>query len=860
MKCIPPKLRRFTLISQAEIPLRSPPARVFPLAISIRRSLNLTRQVVLGSFLFLECIAQTGLAESLPARISVEPPQILLSGANSRQQVAVTGYFADGTTRDLTNSAEYEIEPASLANAAPSGVVTPRADGSGRLRVIAGGKQVDITLSVSKYDVVRPVSYRLDVVALLAKAGCNMGACHGNLNGKGGFRLSLRGDDPAADWLALTRDTLGRRTDLVDPSKSLIVQKPTGRISHEGGQRFPTGSAEEHVLLGWIAGGARDDLRSAPRLTRLDVFPTERISAPRALRQQLVVTAEFSDGTRRDVTRLASYDISDPTTVTVSADGNVEAGRPVETTIAVRYLGGRGISRLAFLADRPDFVWRDVPSENLVDTHAFQKLKSLRINPSEPSGDSVFLRRAYLDAVGRLPTPDETRAFAADKAADKRGRLVDRLLELPEFADYWALKWADLLRNEEKTMGEKGVWVFQRWLRDQFAGDLPLDEFARRILTAKGSTYANPPASFYRTNRDPMTAAETVGQVFLGVRLQCARCHNHPFDVWTQDDYFGLAAYFGNVQRKELHNERRDMLDKHEINGDEFIYLSGQPATVQPRTGMMMEPKAPGGPKPNLGNDQDALDDLATWLTRDNSQFARNMTNRIWFHLMGRGIVEPVDDFRDSNPPSNPPLLDALTTEFVAKGTRLRPLVALIMKSKTYQLSAKPNPTNQDDEANFAHSLVRLLPAEVLLDAIGQALDTRERFENTPAGMNAVQLPGARMGGKFLKAFGKPDRLLTCECERSEATTLAQAFQLINGDSVRRALEAEDNRIGKLMKSGVSEDVIVTEIYLAALSREPTAIERSAVIAHVHASKNQRKAWEDACWAVLNSKEFLLRH
>ncbi|SIO62073.1 Protein of unknown function [Singulisphaera sp. GP187] len=831
------------------------------MTISIRRRPDLAGQAGSAVVLILVgLVASTALAESPPSRIRVEPSQIELSGSQARQQVAVTGEFADGTIRDLTHSADYQVEPPSLAQVTPSGVIRPGAEGTGRIRVIVDGRQIDVSLSVVHRDVVRPVSYRLDVVALLAKAGCNMGACHGNLNGKGGFRLSLRGDDPRADWLALTRDALGRRTDLVDPPKSLIVQKPTGRLSHEGGQRFPSGSTEEQVLLGWIAGGARDDLNSAPRLTRLDVYPTERIAAPKALRQQLVVTAEFSDGTRRDVTRLASYDISDPTCVAVSVDGTVEAARPVETTIAVRYLGGRGISRLAFLADRPDFTWREVAPENVVDTHAFQKLKALRINPSDPAGDPVFLRRAYLDAVGRLPTPGEARAFAADRGTDQRGRLVDRLLALPEFADFWALKWADLLRNEEKTMGEKGVWVFQRWLRDQFAADLPLDEFARRILTAKGSTYANPPASFYRTNRDPMTAAETVGQVFLGVRLQCARCHNHPFDVWTQDDYFGLAAYFGNVQRKELHNERRDMLDKHEINGDEVIYLAGQPETVQPRTGMTMEPKALGGPKPDLGKDPDALDDLAAWLTRDNPQFARNLTNRIWFHLMGRGIVEPVDDFRDSNPPSNPKLLDALTAEFVANGTRLRPLVALIMKSKTYQLSATPNPTNLDDEANFARAQVRLLPAEVLLDAIGQALGTPERFERTPVGMTAVQLPGARMGGQFLKAFGKPDRLLTCECERSEATTLAQAFQLINGDAVRRALEAQDNRIGELMQSGASEATIVTEIYLAALSREPTAIERDAMLAHVHASKNPRKAWEDACWAVLNSKEFLLRH
>jgi hypothetical protein len=794
-------------------------------------------------------------------RLSVEPARIELTGRRARQQLAVTAHYADGSTRDLTGSAQVLADPPGLVRIDAQGVILPRSEGQGRLRIVASAAAVEVPLSVARIDQARPVSYRLDVAALLSKAGCNMGACHGNLNGKGGFRLSLRGDDPAADLLSLTRDAFGRRTDPADPARSLIVLKPTGRVPHEGGLRFPAGSPEEATLLAWVASGTRDDVASAPRLTRLRVFPAERIVAAGTRAQQLVVTAEFSDGSRRDVTRQASYDVSDPTRATVTPDGKVEvASSPVETTVAVRYLGERGISRLAFLADRPGFVWNGPEPSNVVDTHVFAKLKALRINPSPVVDDSVFLRRAFLDAVGRLPTVDETRAFLADARPDRRARLVDRLLTLPEFADFWALKWADLLRNEEKTMGEKGVWVFQRWLRDQISRDLPLDEFTRRILTARGSTWENPPASFYRNNRDPMTAAETVGQVFLGVRLQCARCHNHPFDVWTQDDYFGLAAYFGNVRRKEVNNVRRDQLDKYEINGDEIIYLSGQPETVQPRTGVMMEPKAPRGPKPDLGSDPNALDDLASWLTRDNPQFARNLANRVWYHLLGRGIVEPVDDFRDSNPPSNPPLLDALTAEFEAGGMRLRPLVALVMKSRTYQLSSRPNETNADDEANFARAAVRLLPAEVLLDALGQALGRSGSFPNAPEGTHAVQLPGARMGGQFLKSFGKPDRLLTCDCERSEATTLAQAFQLINGPAVRQALEADDNRIGRLLKGGRTDAEIVDEVYLAALCRRPSAAERRALLDHVARAPDRRKAWEDASWAIVNSKEFLLRH
>jgi Protein of unknown function (DUF1549)/Protein of unknown function (DUF1553) len=797
---------------------------------------------------------------SVPERLLIEPPLVRLDGAQARQQIAVTGHFADGSVRDLTADAQFAVELEGVAAVSPSGVVTPTSDGRSCLLAVAAGRIAVVPLEVVNVEHIRPVSYRLDVVALLSKSGCNAGTCHGNSNGKGGFRLSLRGDDPAFDLVSLTRDSFGRRTDRNHPERSLIVRKPTGQLPHEGGPRFSLGSIEEATLLGWIASGAHDDVIASPGVVRLSVFPGERIAPAPSISQQLVVTAELSDGSRRDVTRQASFDVNDPTKVSVSADGRVQANGPGEMTVAIRYLNGRAVSRLAFLPDRRNFVWKEPPPENAIDRSVFAKLRALKINPSEPCTDAVFLRRAYLDAIGLLPTPEEAKSFLTDDEAEKRSKLVDRLLARPEFADFWALKWADLLRNEEKTMGTKGVWIFQRWLRDQILTDVPLDEFARRIVTARGSTWHNPPASFYRTNRDPMTSAETLGQVFLGVRLQCARCHNHPFDVWTQNDYYGLAAYFGNVQRKEVNNLRHDVLDKHEINGDEMIYLSGQPQAVQPRSGEMMTPKPPGGPRPNLGGDANALDDLAAWLTRDNPQFARNLANRTWFHLIGRGVVEPVDDFRDSNPPSNQALLDALTAKLVAEGMQLKPLVGWIMKSRTYQLGSRPNETNADDEANFSRAAVRLLPAEVLLDALGEALGKPEPFADAPAYARAVQLPGARMGGQFLKAFGKPDRLLTCECERSEATTLAQAFQLINGEAVHRMLEADDNRIGQLLKLVGSNEEILSEIYLATLCRQPTESERAAFLDHVSEANDRRKAWEDVAWAIMNSKEFLLRH
>ena len=816
------------------------------------------RRAVLG--LLVASGTTAARASALPERLSVEPAEIRLDGGGSRQQVAVTGHFADGSVRDLTAEASFAVEPSGMARASETGVVTPQVDGSGALRVEVAGKTATVPIRVVGAVRARPASYRLGVAALLTKAGCNAGACHGNLNGKGGFRLSLRGDDPTFDLAMLTRDASGRRVDRIRPEGSLIVLKPSGRLPHEGGTRFAPGSPEEQTLLGWIAAGALDDDSAAPRPVRLTVSPAERMVAAPGRAQQLVVAAEFADGSRRDVTGEVAYDVSDPTRASVTIDGKVEARGPVEVAVSLRYLGLRATSRLAFLPDRPDFAWRGPEPANVVDVHVFAKLKALTINPSPPADDAAFLRRAFLDALGVLPGPEEARAFLADRDPEKRAKLVGGLPGRPEFADFWALKWADLLRNEEKSMGDKGVWVFTRWLRDQMARDVPLDEFARSLVASRGTTYRDPPTSFYRTNRDPTAAAEAVGQVFLGVRLQCARCHNHPFDRWTQDDYYGLAAYFGNLARKQVNDARRDKFDKHLIMGDEVLYLAGSPGMIHPRTGSKVAPKPPGGPSPALGDGPDARDDLAEWLTRDNPQFARTMANRVWYHLLGRGIVEPVDDFRDSNPPSNPALLDALTAEFVRGGMRLRPLVTLIMKSRTYALGAKPEPTNRDDEANFARASVRLLPAEVLLDAIGQALGRREPFPAAPGGARAVQLAGAKAGGDFLKVFGKPERLLSCECERSDAITLAQAFQLINGEAVRVRLEAPDNRIGRLLLAGLDDPTILAEVYLATLGREPGDAEREGALAHLAKAPDRRKAWEDVAWAILNSKEFLLRH
>jgi Protein of unknown function (DUF1553)/Protein of unknown function (DUF1549) len=712
-----------------------------------------------------------------------------------------------------------------------------------------------------------PVSFRNDVMAVLSKAGCNQGACHGNQNGKNGFKLSLRGDDPAFDFASLTRDTLGRRTNALEPAESLLLLKPTGAIPHEGGKRFGVESPEYAILSRWINDGSPPDPPDAPVLKKIEVTPTNKVVLEPVDRVRIRVRARFSDGRVRDVSRLAVYETSNQV-ATVTPAGEVQRQELGETTILVRYLDRRAPVQLAFVPARPGFVWHETPESNYIDHHVFAKLRSLRMLPSALCSDNVFLRRAYVDALGVLPTAEETRAFLADARSDKRSRLIDALLERSEFADFWALKWSDLLRNEEKLLDAKGVQVFHHWIRQSIAEGQPLNEFAHELVAARGSTYGNPPANFYRALRDPQTRAEAVAQVFLGIRLQCARCHNHPFDSWTQDDYHSLGAFFARVDYEIIENKRRDRFDKHEFDGEQIVWTSRAGEVKNPRTGETMAPRFLGSVAP-VSSARDRLQALADWIANPgNPFFARAQANRIWYHLMGRGIVEPNDDFRASNPPSNGPLLEALAQDFIAHHFDLRHLVRTIMNSRTYQLSAAPNETNVLDEANFSHAIVRPIQAEPLLDALIQVTGVPMKFNGYPLGIRAAQLPGVRParqrdrapteGEQFLRRFGKPERLLSCECERSDDTTLEQAFQLLTGGVVNQQLSAPDNRLGRLLAGGKSNREIVEAFYLAALNRFPEPQELNAACA-MERSPNRRAALEDVVWGLVNAKEFLLR-
>ena len=714
------------------------------------------------------------------------------------------------------------------------------------------------------------VSYRNDVMPLLSKAGCNAGTCHGNANGKGGFKLSLRGQDPDLDWVALTREQGGRRVNSLEATNSLILLKAATSIAHEGGQRFRSDSESYRILTRWIAAGANDDGASAPKLARLEVTPSERVLIEPRRQVKLQVRAVFSDGSKRDVSRFAVYDPAN-LIATVSADGLVTSQRPGETTVNVRFLEKQTPVRLAFVPKRPNFTWSNPPENNFIDHAIFAKLHTLRMNPSPVCRDELFLRRAYLDLLGLIPTASEARAFVADPAPDKRFRLVDALLERPEFVDFWTLKWADLLKLEERQLDRKGMETFYQWIHESIAANKPLDQFTRELVSARGSTYTNAPANWYRANRTPVERAENTAQLFLGARLKCAQCHNHPFERWTQDDYHNWTAVFVRVDYKIIENKRKDESDKHEFVGDQIVFLTNNITWTNPRLGKAATPRLLGGSTIadlKLPAGQDELDALAGWLTsRENPWFAKMQANRIWFHLMGRGLVDPVDDFRASNPPSHPELVEALARELTRSGFDLRHLIRVIMNSKAYQLDAEPNETNGDDEINYSHAVLRRLSAEQLLDSQSLATGAPLKMKGELAGARVSQMIEGRKfykplktpEDKFLAAFGKPPRLVCSESERSNETTMSQAFQFLSGPVLNELLTREDNRLGKLAARGSGARANLDELYWATLSRSPSAAEKAALAPRIESAPEKRAAMEDIEWALLNSKEFVFR-
>jgi hypothetical protein len=794
-----------------------------------------------------------------PAELVVSSPAVTLSGPRDVWQVIVTGKYSNGQVRDLTPVAVAFVQPAGVVDVGPGLFLRGLKDGTATITLTAGGKTTGVVVTVKDATATKPVSFRHDVVAAMNVGGCNMGACHGTPSGKNGFKLSLRGFDPAADYLQLTREQFGRRTDSQNPQNALVLLKGLGRVPHEGGSRFLASSVPAELFTAWLKDGLPDDPKDLPGVKKIDVTPGNRVSLTPAKWQQLAVQATYTNGKTRDVTRLTNFSTSDPSVADVNANGLVEFKRPGEVAVLTRYLEEMVSVRLTFLEPREGFTWPNPPEHNFVDTHTFAKLKQMTIRPSDLCTEAEFVRRAYLDAVGRMPTADESKAYLADSDANKRNKLIDKLVTLPEFADFWALKWADVLRSSRKTIQLKGSTGFQAWLRTKFAENEPFDAVVRELLTATGNTYSNPAANYYRIAKDPTGLAESTAQLFLGVRMQCAKCHNHPFERWTQDDYYGLSAVFARVRTKPAASVS-DAKPNVAISA-EVVTMDRGGEVTQPRTGQRMNPRLPGTGDATVKPGEDRRVAFADWLTSPgNPFFAKSVANRVWFHLMGRGIVDPVDDFRDSNPSSNDDLLNALAADFATNKFDLRRLVTTIMKSRTYQLSAVPNDTNRDDAKYFSRAVTKLLTAEQLLDALCDFTGVPEKYAGLPAGTRAVQLPDGEVNHPFLKTFGQPARELACECERESDGNLAQALQLINGPTVNEKVKNPNNRLGALLSAKKGEKEILTELYTIALARTPDDEEVKIALAHVAKGTDKRKAWEDVLWAILNTREFLFRH
>jgi hypothetical protein len=688
-----------------------------------------------------------------------------------------------------------------------------------------------------------------DILPILGRYGCNSSGCHGKAEGQGGFKLSVFASDPDADFAALTKEARGRRVFPAKPEESLLLRKATGRTAHGGGTRLAYGSEDYRALRNWVAAGTPLGSPDAPRVVALRVEPTDRVMAAHA-EQPLRVVAKYSDGAEKDVTRHARFQTNNEAVAVVAPEGVVKTlDVPGEVAVMAAYLGEVAAFRAIVPRSGPRAEVNPLPRFNVIDELVDAKLAKLNVAASPVCDDAEFLRRVYLDLTGTLPTAAAARTFLADRSPDKRAKLVDELLATPEFADLWALRWADLLRVDRQALGHQRAYAYYKWVRDSIAANKPFDQFARELVTAEGPLAEVGPANFYKVVTKPGEMASTVSQVFLGVRIACAECHHHPFDRWAQSDYYGTLAFFSPVSAKG----GRDA---------EAVFASGDPQAKHPRTGKPVFAHVLGATMPEADPKGDRRVVLADWMTApDNPFFARNLANRTWAFLLGRGLVEPVDDVRATNPPSNPELLDALAKYTVENGYDVKKLIRLITASRVYQTSSQPNDTNEKDEQNFSRALLKRPEAEVLLDVICQATGVPEKFTGSPGVTRAVQLWDSKARSDFLKLFGRPNRVSACECERTREPSVAQVLNLLNSPDIQARLAHDAGTVARLVRETGDDAKLVEELYLTFFARFPTDKERAFAVGHLKAhGATRRQAAEDLAWAMLNSIEFLFNH
>ncbi len=783
-----------------------------------------------------------------PVKLEVFPKDILLSNLRDRQSIIAQMVYSNGVTVDVTELVQSQIGSGDIVKQDGS-TFHPKADGETTVKFSIENFNVELPVTVANATSNPPLSFTNDVMPVFSKSGCNAGSCHGAARGKDGFRLSLYGFDPKGDYHRLTREMLGRRVDLAVPKDCLLINKAVGAVPHSGGELFKPGTEYYNTLLNWLEAGASFDEGKVQKVVGIELYPKNAVLNGPDSKQRLTVRAKYEDGSDRDVTSLAYFSTNNDNSALVSQDGWVTAKNRGEAFVMCRFDTHTVGTDVIVLPKDVEFTWKDIPENNYIDQRINEKLRNLRIQPSELCTDVEFIRRTSLDICGIVPTPERVNQFVADTAPDKRAKYIDEMLARKEFVEMWVMKWSELLQiRSTRQVSYKATLLYYDWLKSKIANNVPVNQMVKELLGSQGGTFTVPATNYYQNEQDNLKVAENVAQVFLGMRIQCAQCHNHPFDRWTMDDYYGFVAFFSQVARKASEDPR-----------EQIVFNRGSGETKHPVTGQNMKPKFLGGIEPETkSKDRRAV--VAEWIaSADNPYFAKNLSNIVWAHFLGKGIVDEVDDVRVSNPAVNPQLLDELGTKFKEYNYDFKKLVRDICNSRTYQLSTKTNATNESDLTNFSHASLRRIRAEVLLDVISQITETKNKFRGLPLGSRAVQIADGNTTDYFLTTFGRAKRESVCSCEVIMDPSLSQALHLLNGSTVNNKIK-QGKLVERLVAEKKSHDQILDEIYQRCFSRLPTEKERVAIQQEISTQENKTQALEDIFWALLNSREFVFNH
>ncbi|MEC8160223.1 MAG: DUF1549 and DUF1553 domain-containing protein, partial [Planctomycetota bacterium] len=786
--------------------------------------------------------------EASEFELSVFPEEIFLTTDRDLQRVIAQIRKPNGLTDDVTDAMLVSVANEGVAKWQEDRLL-PISDGETTVTVSYSGASKTLPVKVERSTEHPPVSFKIDVMPVFMKTGCNQGSCHGAARGKEGFRLSLFGFDPDGDHHRLTREMVGRRVDLALPERSLLLEKGVGAVAHGGGQRIEVGDEYYATLLEWLKDGAVNDPGEVPTVVSVELFPKGGVLNGEGSTQKLMVRAKYSDGTDRDVTSLAYFSSNNDNSAMVSQDGLITATNRGEAFVMARFDTHTVGRQYSTLPKDLQFQWNEIVANNYIDELSYEKLKKLRINPSDLCTDEEFLRRVSIDICGVLPTEEEYYAFMSDDDPNKRVKLVDALLDRKEFVEMWVMKWSELLQiKSSNQVSYKSMLLYYNWLQTRVADNVPIDQMVRELISSKGGTFANAATNYFQSETDTLKVAENIAQVFMGMRIQCAQCHNHPFDRWTMDDYYSFAAFFSQIGRKRGEDPR-----------ETIVFNSGSGEVRHLVGNRVMTPKFLGGDVPDLKG-KDRREVLAGWLaSAENPFFATNLSNVVWAHFFGRGIINDVDDVRVSNPAVNEELLQALAGKFTEYEYDFKRLVRDICTSRMYQLSTATNDSNASDTTNFSHASLRRVRAEVLLDMITQVTTTKNKFTGLPLGARAVQIADGNTSTYFLTTFGRASRETVCSCEVKMEPNLSQALHLLNGDTVQSKVE-QGGLVKALLAEGKSVPDVVKSLYVRVLTREPTEKEISQLVELVASEGDQDKALRDAFWALLNSREFVFNH